>query len=429
MRARRSARVTLRAPALAGERAEPALMERRTALVLGLLAVGSFVFAVLATIFAPESGDALSAQADPFSRSAIGQHAFVQVLRRQGVPVTISRHDSARRAGRSATLVLMGPRIQGRDSQSLAPRVTGMLAGAGTVLVVLPKWTGHPQAQHAGHLERAVPVPMAEPERLLSVAGAAVELLRSGSGRQRCGEHDIELTTAQLLKPLSDTFTPLIQCRDGVLLGAIAVPNGPRILILADPDVFSNHGLPRADNLEIALDVVAQARPTGQALVVDVATLGFEQVPSLWRVMFAFPAILAVIQAVLVVLVCGWAASVSLGQPLDAIEGRDAGKATLIETTVALLTRGNHGAYLLARYGDDVFEQAARAVHVQAGLAKEALPAALRRLLAHRTREDPTLLADVLARATSTPGTHPAALLAIARRVHRLRQDVLQRGE
>lgn len=408
---------------------EPPLMRRRTAWLLGGLAVGSFVFAVLATIFAPEGRDELSAQADPFSRSAIGQRALVELLRLRGLPVLVSRHDSGGRASSGATLMLLGPRIPAPDSVGQGARITKLIGAAENVLVVLPKWAGLPRRERNAHLATVTLVPPAEPERLLSVAGAAAELLRLGSGTRSCGGFEVALTTAQLLKPLSSTFTPLVQCHDGVLLGEILVPNGPRILVLSDPDLLSNHGLAKAGNLEAALAVITQACPQGQGLVIDVATLGFEQAPSLWRVLFEFPLVLASVQALLVVLACAWAASQTLGAPLAATGPRVADPSTLIETTVELLTRGRHGQHLLARYGEDAFEQAARALHLPASVGRRALPEALQRLLGRAASEDPRLLADAIERVTTEPGQSPAALLAVARRVHRFRQQVLQEGE
>lgn len=408
---------------------EAALMGRRTAWLLGTLAVSSFVFAVLATIFAPESANELSAQADPFSRSAIGQRAFVELLRRQGVPVWISRHDSGRRAGRDATLVLPGPRIPAPDKEDRGPQITRLISEAETILVVLPKWVGKPLATQQGHVASVELVPQAEPERLLSVAGVAGDLLRLGSGTRTCGGVQVALTSAQLLKPLSDTLVPLLACEDGVLLGEIVVPDGPRILVLSDPDLFSNHALPRANNVAAALAVIAQARPAGQGLIIDVTTLGFQQAPSLWRALFEFPLALATWQALLTLFAFAWAASRTLGQPLAAADARTGGQATLIETTVDLLLRGQHGKYLLKRYGEDAFDQAAHALHLPAGLARSALPEALQRLLGRHASEDARGLAEAIERVTTEPGVQPAALLAVARRVHRFRQGVLLEGE
>src|SRR5262249_56525747 len=109
--------------------------------------------------------DVASSGPDAFSRSALGHRAFLDLARGRGIPVLVSRHDSARRAGTGGVLVLAEPRLES-DQSPRARRMEAILAAAHTVLLVLPKWTGRDDPARPGCTAAAVPAPLPAPPSL-----------------------------------------------------------------------------------------------------------------------------------------------------------------------------------------------------------------------------------------------------------------------
>ncbi len=65
---------------------------RRTVVILVVVVSVSFLSAVLWSVFGPELRNT-SSKANSFSRSALGYHALVSLLKELGVPTIVSRHD------------------------------------------------------------------------------------------------------------------------------------------------------------------------------------------------------------------------------------------------------------------------------------------------------------------------------------------------
>src|SRR5262245_9969360 len=76
-----------------------------------LVAVGlvSFLVTIGFTVFGAPPAAPPSRGADSFSRSAIGHHAFVALLRELEIPVVVSHWESAKRADSTALLILTEP--------------------------------------------------------------------------------------------------------------------------------------------------------------------------------------------------------------------------------------------------------------------------------------------------------------------------------
>lgn len=402
---------------------------RRTALAAGALAVGSFLFAVLAGIFAPEDVELASAQADVYSRSAIGHRALFELLRELRVPVTVSRWDSGRRAGNSAALLLIEPRLaRGADGNARQARLERALAEARHVLLVLPKWRGEPDPDAPRHLRSVAFVPADGVQRVLAAAGAKVPFVRlSSDGALRCGDGPAPVLTApQLLVP-DAALRALVACDGGVLLGELRRAGGGRLLVLSDPDVLSNHGLGRGSNALVAWAAVERVRDSRQPALLDVSLLGFERPPSLGRELFAFPLLPALAQALLALAAWLWAAGVRVGRPLPAAPTLAPGKGLLIDTSVALLRRGGHAAHLLRRYRDEIFREVGRARHAPPEAGGQALVAWLARLrTAHG--DDPRALHERVER-VATGGRATAEALAVARRLHRFREELMRAAQ
>lgn len=392
-------------------------------MAVALLAVGSFLFALLASVFAPEDVPRSSVAADVYSRSAIGHHALGEMLRELGVPVTVSRWNSGRRAGDSAVLLLLEPRL-GVESE---PDVDGlvrfklMLAYGQRVLLVLPKWRGEVDPERPGHVRSVSLVPVQGVRDVLELAGLAAQPLRPGvAGARGC---PADLGEAPQFVASSPALRPLITCAGGVLLGERAGSGPGRLLVLSDPDVISNHGLARAENARLAWAIVELLRDGARPVLLDAELQGYEQAPTLGRELFRLPLLPALIQAVLAVAAWIWSGWPRFGRPLPLAPPLTAGKRVLIDATVALLLRGGHVSHLLRRYRDEVWREICRAYRLPA----EADRATLLKRLAHR-REPRHDLAELSRRvdALHEGPTSANEAVALARQLHELKEGLIR---
>ncbi len=401
---------------------------RRALVWLVSISVASFATWLVVGLIAPEPTEVDSAKADAYSRSAIGHRAFVELMRAQDVPVMVSRFDSGTRAGDQALLVVAEPRLDA-DTPARTRKLQQMLRSARRTLLVLPKWQGQEDDQHPGWLGRAELVPPTAVARALQDADIpASYALPAGDGVLSCEgvPANPTLQRPQLLRPTSDQLTPLITCAGGWLLAEREDALGGTVWILSDPDVLANHGLGDGDNATVAWAVLGYARRPGQTVVLDETLHGHERAPSLWRELFTFPLAVASVQGAFVVAFLVWAGLGRFGAPLPAPSPLSAGKGVLVENTAALLRLGGHSAYTLGRYLESLKHEVARTLHAPAGLAPAELRDRLRRLgRRRRVTEDLAALETSVTRLREERAPAPAAVLAIARRVHRWRQEML----
>ena len=406
---------------------------RRTIVWLVSVSVASFVTWLVVGLIAPEPADLDSAEADAYSRSAIGHRAFVETMRAQGVPVMVSRFDSGHRAGEQALLVVAEPRLD-EETKTRSRKLQEMLGEARRTLLVLPKWSGREDPEHAGWLDRAELVPPTAVARALQDAKVpAGYALPTGDGVQSCegAPANPTLQRPQLLRPNGQPgLRPLITCANGWLLAEWEDAQGRRLLVLSDPDVLSNHGLGKGDNATVAWAVLAYARLPGQTVLIDETLHGHEKIPSLWRELFTFPLAVATLQGLFVVGFLVWAGLGRFGAPVPPPAPLSAGKGVLVENTAGLLRLGGHSAYTLGRYLESLKYEVARTLHAPAGLTPPELRERLRRLgRRRRVAEDLNALEASVARLREDKAPPAAAVLAVARRVHRWRQEMLSGPE
>jgi hypothetical protein len=406
---------------------------RRALVWLVSISVASFATWLVVGLVAPEPSDVESAEADAYSRSAIGHRAFVELMRAQSVPVMVSRFDSGQRAGTQALLIVAEPRLD-EDTVTRARKLRQMLREARTALLVLPKRQGREDAGHAGWLSQSQLVPPAAIAKALQEADVAAGYTFAGSeGAQACEGVSLPptLQQPQLLTSSGDPrLKPLVTCTNGWLLAERVDAMGARLIVLSDPDLLANHGLGDGDNAAVAWEVLGLARAAGQAVVFDETLHGHERVPSLWRELFTFPLAVASVQGLLIVGFLVWAGLGRFGAPVPPAASLAAGKGVLVDNTAALLRMGGHSAYTLARYLESLKYEVARTLHAPAGAAPAELRDRLRRLgRRKRVTEDLAALETSVARLRDGAAPAPAVVLAVARRVHRWRQEMLSGPE
>ncbi|MGF1594408.1 MAG: DUF4350 domain-containing protein [Kiloniellaceae bacterium] len=326
-----------------------------------LVAVGllSFAAAALVGIYAdPQTDGAYGGNA--YSYSAIGHKAWTEVLGDLGIPVVVSRHDSASRAYYDdGVLVLAQPH---HDADGLLALEQAWETDR--VLVVLPKWTGWPGYENRRWIKTLRPLDATAVTRALEVIDEDARLVRrDGTETWRSQDWDIlpSLENPQLI--VSETITPIVYSEAGVLLGEYRTSD-TTLWLLADPDVISNSGIDEGDNAAFAVAMVSALLPPGSAVVFDETIHGFTVSPDLWKALLSFPLNLAVLQSLLAVAVLVWATVGRFGAPLPPRPRLQAGKQVLIANTASLFEYAGDVSNILHRYRDTCLRDLARHLHI-----------------------------------------------------------------
>lgn len=299
----------------------------------------------------------------PDAVSAIGYKAFVRTLERLGAPVVVSGFGSAGKA-QGGVLFVAEPRLEGWRAEAFL-----RLLGAPRTIVVLPKWHGRPSQFNRHWVGRVGLLPAARVEAILRRIAPDARIIRMARRPafypSRFGATP-DLPLPQLIR--SNRLQPLIESPQGMLAGVIIL-NGRRVLVVSDPDLFSNHGLGRGGNATIAVGLVNAMRPGGARgpVVFDRVLQGVEKKPSLVRSLFELPFVVGTVSGIAALVVLLWAGAVRFGAPRHLRPAFATGKATLIENGTRLLRFGGHQREILDRYRRAVLAVATAAVHAPAG--------------------------------------------------------------
>jgi hypothetical protein len=352
----------------------------------------------------PDPGE--TAGADSTSRSAIGHRALVDFLRSQGVPVTVSRHDTARRTSGASLLLVIEP-LAARIGED-GGRLAGLVRDARCpVLVVLPKFRPIETGGDPPRLRDVERLPKWEIEAVLRaldprarLAPPAPSLIPAWTGLPPEGTPD--LLDPQLVK--APGWRPVIAAEHGVLASDQRADD-MRVGFLADPDLIANFGLHRRPNPAIVFDFIARLRAGDGPVLVDETLHGLAVPASFWAQLFSFPLGLATLQAALAVTLLFWAGARRFGPPEPAPPPYEPGKAVLIAHTAQLLEAGGHHVESVMRYATLVADEAAR----------------------RQARKTAAELSGLEAEASGMAGrtADARAALGVARRLNKLRQEIV----
>ncbi len=317
----------------------------RTVLILILVGGCAIAGAVYLWLYGDTFGNPVTVEPSSYSRSAIGHRAFVESLRRLGVPILVSRFDSASKAGEASLLIVAEP-----EHDPATGDLLGKLGEAPHALLILPKWQAAADSNRPGWAAR---IGLLSEEQVLSAFGAAIGeaklvrhhraiTLKAGLFPRQIGLSDAQFITSEDLKPL-------IAGPDGILLGEYA-KGGHRLWVLSDPDLISNQGIDEADNAAVAFAMIKALRPADGLVVVDETSHGFAERPNLLHRIFQLPYVIVTISATLAVLLLAWAGGARFGAPQAAEAELAAGKGTLIRNAADLLCLGRSVGMVLSGY-------------------------------------------------------------------------------
>jgi hypothetical protein len=386
-------------------------------IVIGV-AVASLGVTVALTVLGDDPTSHHSAGSDGYSTSAIGHRAFVQLLEKLDVPVVVSRNNSADKS-KSGLLVIAEPKI----TEGETARLTALVDNAPTVLVVLPKWYGYAK-QNGEWIDTADLLPKDDIDSVLRAVGIdhtggiVARTYTPVSWGTRQGLPQPKLKNPQTV-PL-DFLEPAIDDGERALVGHFD-HNGKEIWVLTDPDVINNAGLRHPENAQLAVALVDKLRNNGP-VVFDETVHGHAQAPSLLRVLFRFPLVLATMQVLICALLAIWAAMVRFGPRRAAPPPLAPGKDFLIANTAALLRYGGHHADALQRYLAANVQSVRHALHAPAQLSPTALSQWLERV---RGVRGGTISLPELEQAVSAASTTPQKVVELADQVYRWRMEMI----
>lgn len=359
------------------------------------------------------------AGSNSFSRSAVGHLGLFEMVKQLGHRAIRSEHHSLAALGSDGVLVLAEPSLSlvGDENRS-------KLAGAKTLLVVLPKWTVRRDERRTDWIGAAELVPAIQAEAVLSAVvgrGDVIRVAAPSSYEKMIAAPDPVLSgQVQLIK--NARLKPLVASSDGVLLGELR-DGQRRIWVLSDPDPIENHGIGAGDNAVFAKDMI-EGLLAGKdgPLVFDETIHGFLAAPpNLLKFLHEFPFNLVLAQIVAAVALLLMAAMGRFGTPEAPARRLEAGKRELIVNTASLIDHAGHHPAMLRRYVGMMLQDTGRALGAPRQLNEAQLAGWLDKTARTRGLAAPEAVTRI---AAAKPGDL-GALLAQARAIHQWRKDML----
>jgi hypothetical protein len=351
-----------------------------------------------------------------------GPAGIADVLTQLGIPVVKSRSSSLDKLSAGSVLVIAEPRRTGASEEAVRT-----LLKAGTILMVLPKWTGLPSEQKSGWLREVTEGPTLDAQWALALVAPRGEVTREKTAVQWTTD-ELHVTPdpdlpVQLMH--GDRLRPIIGATQGMLVGELT-DKDRKIWVLADPDIIANHGLAHQGNAALALALIKALRQGDGSVVFDETVHGIVVRPvSPFLLLFRFPFVVATAQGLLAVALLLWAALGRFGAPQTAPPALSAGREGLLQNMAKLVEFTGHQDVIVKRYVQETVRDAAFALHAPRELSGAGLVAWLQRVgLARGVAID---CEAVLQQATETGirRRSPSALVRLARDIHQWKGEIV----
>jgi hypothetical protein len=248
------------------------------------------------------------------SYSLVGHHAWRELLRQLDFRVMVSRTTIVPYPDMPPMLYLAPDHKEAQEFLhcTLAEQIDKILAARGTVGIVCPKWQAVPDRFKPGWIGEKQLLALAEVTALCKELGLTLRphrQERQGNttiDMEECGRYQVAVENLQLMavEEPGDAvhgFTPLAVAEEGML--AFSCLFGPgRLVVVSDPDIFTNHGLAQADNGLLAVKLVEQLAPS-RKLLIDEVSHGLGKDLSILKLIVSYPYVILTLQ-VIAILVC-----------------------------------------------------------------------------------------------------------------------------
>lgn len=391
-------------------------------LLIGWIAAAIITFAV--SLYLMGSNDLGGDTTGPssFSRSAIGYAGLAEVLQQLHIDVVKSRDDPLGKLTPKSVLVIAEPRPGGKTE-----RIMRTLLTADTILLVLPKWIGRPSREKPGWLGKAELLPSAAIEWALHLVAPKAEMLQVDKAAWPTNAFAIEPSLDAPIDLIRGAgLRPLIGSADAMLLGELTDHNRT-VWILSDPDIVSNHGLPRVGNAALAAAMIERLRNGAGRVVFDETIHGFAGVPTNpLALLFRFPFVIATLLGAMTVALLLWASLGRFGAPQPAPPPLNAGRQTLLQNIAKLVEFTGHQEMMIKRYVLETVRDVGRQLHAPRGLSGAALVAWLQRVGAARGVDiDCAALVGEAERLADGRRRGAASSVRLARDIYRWRGEIV----
>ena len=244
------------------------------------------------------------------------------------------------------------------------------------------------------------------------------EVVRRGVSGPVLGELGEALLLApQLLK--SSQLEPLVGDAEGMVAGE--VDEETHLIVVADPDLLSNHGLARGSNAQVALALLERLRGGAGPVVFDERFGPLAEEPGAFRALLSWPLALFSLQLLLLTLGLLWAGVTRFGVPLRAQARHPTGAVALVESAAALQRQSGRSAHALASFLRSTAREVAERLHAPASLQGAALARFLDPLCA--ARKSGATLSELIAQVAQAQGA--SRQLEAARHIHQWKQEML----
>jgi len=338
------------------------------------------------------------------------------------IDVVKSRDDSLGKLTPKSVLVIAEPRPGGKTE-----RIMRTLLTADTILLVLPKWIGRPSRDKPGWLGKAELLPSAAIEWALHLVAPKAEMLQVDKAAWPTNAFAIEPSLDAPIDLIRGAgLRPLIGSADAMLLGELTDHNRT-VWILSDPDIVSNHGLPRVGNAALAAAMIERLRSGAGRVVFDETIHGFAGVPTNpLALLFRFPFVIATLLGAMTVALLLWASLGRFGAPQPAPPPLNAGRQTLLQNIAKLVEFTGHQEMMIKRYVLETVRDVGRQLHAPRGLSGAALVAWLQRVGAARGVDiDCAALVGEAERLADGRRRGAASSVRLARDIYRWRGEIV----
>ncbi len=363
------------------------------------------------------------------SYSLIGHAAAYRLLQAMGVSVEVRRGIDAR-VPTYDLWILAEPTLEGELAPVYRLALQQAESRGNRVLLVLPKYDGAPHQRRATWIRNLQLKAPGEVQRLGREVVPGLQIYRDPAPVWTIGgfQHAPSLRNAQLMT--SDRLTPLISTTTGgVLLGQFQRGQAT-YFVLSDPDLLNNQGLDEGNNPDVVAEMVRSIGPgfAGRIWFDETIHGLLDRAEHPLQFFFRLPSLIATAGAILGAVLLIWAASVRFGAPLPVPPVLRASRLELVDRTARMLSGRRHGLALVRQYLQRSFVQVANRSGLNPGQVNQRELAtrldALRAAKAGR-HTAATLLAEVEALGAHSQYPPPDAVVALARAIHRWKEDML----
>ena len=380
--------------------------KRGTMLLIVAIGTLAFIATLVLGAYAPDLRSGKNGGAHALSNAATGFSGLVRLAERTGRnPVIVRSEDQFE----TEDLAIITP----EDSRTNIGEILAQRGGRIT-LIVLPKWDTERDPLKPAWVRVGGLLPPFQPEGVFAPAWRLkVERRRTGNEPLRNSAdlpQGIAFVAPRIQQTISgDRLEPVITDSDGrILLGK---SSERLVYVLADPDMFNNHGMADERQAKSALALLDYLNgPEAGSILFDVTANGLGHSRSPLKLAFDPPFLAVTLTIFAAMLLAGLQALFRFGAPLRPERAIAFGKAALVDNSAALIRKAGREPRLGVRYAEVVRERAAALFRLGPSAGRDVVDA---RLEALNSRTSFTALAAAAANAQRRD-----ELLGAARSLH-----------